>query len=324
MYKYIYISICTSDFLKSCIASLAVANKTQVHGQRGMAHSAVWEAQLARMPFPCFVGREKSGGHLPSLVKKHTHPSMVYLTTWMIVFLNGIHVYKPIVPWKNRKKKRLKVGKDHLPKHPFCFGTSTASFREGKWNYPLFRGNQWMQMSSEFEGFPLQSGIVWVGVIFWDPWKWPLASLPQILEGELLEETWKNPISSCWNRSKRMKLIALGFWVSYKCAVLTFWVVSCFLPRCKKVFVFVCMYVSIMFSWLMCSYWRYWIVCRVIVKEQTGIQQPTGFTCKTICLFRTICFAPSRCVYWIVVANCSPLATQNVQILWALGDGLSQ
>lgn len=79
-YEYIYINI-HENSLTSCIANLAVANKTQVHGQRGMAHSAVREAQLARMPFPCFVGREKSGGHLPSLVKRHTHPSMVYLTT---------------------------------------------------------------------------------------------------------------------------------------------------------------------------------------------------------------------------------------------------
>lgn len=65
---YIYFNIHEKS-LTSCIANLAVANKTQVHGQRGMAHSAVREAQLARMPFPCFVGREKSGGHLPSRLR---------------------------------------------------------------------------------------------------------------------------------------------------------------------------------------------------------------------------------------------------------------
>ena len=60
IYIYIYINIHEKS-LTSCIANLAVANKTQVHGQRGMAHSAVREAQLARMPFPCFVGRKNQG-----------------------------------------------------------------------------------------------------------------------------------------------------------------------------------------------------------------------------------------------------------------------
>ena len=33
---------------------------------------------------------------------------------------------------------------------------------------PVFGEINECKTSSEFEGFPLQSGIVWVGVIFWE------------------------------------------------------------------------------------------------------------------------------------------------------------
>ena len=54
----------------------------------------------------------------------------------------------------------------------------------------------------------------------------------------------KKPISSCWNRSKRMKLIALGFLSSrgYKCTVLTFLGCELFPPEVQNS-VCICMHV---------------------------------------------------------------------------------
>ena len=109
---------------------------------------------------------------------------------------------------------------------------------------PQFGGNQWMQMSSEFEGFPLDFPYnqALFGLASFFGRKWPLASLPQILKRWASRGNMKKPISSCWNRSKRMKLIALGFWVSYKCTVLTFFGCELFPPEVQKS-VCICMHV---------------------------------------------------------------------------------
>lgn len=175
---------------------------------------------------------------------------MVYLTTWMVVFLNGIHVYKPSVPWKNRQKKRLKVGKDHLPSIPFVLGRALlVSGRINEITPPFLGEINECKCRVNLRDFPYNQALFGLASFFGTPENDPWRPCLKSLKGELLEETWKKSISSCWNRSKRMKLIALGFLSRlqvYGTYFFGLWVVSSRGAK-KCVYLYACMF-------LLCSH----------------------------------------------------------------------